>query len=198
ISLAQVDHNEIGSCGIDMVLDKVSSNLNGDYENIVIANNAISYQRETNRRKSRQGYEMSATTSAIGLAPGGVVRNVLVAGNIIRNAPVKGIALGFSNDSICKNLVIKDNLIVDAGLNAGVEQRGHRASIFLVGHLADVAVEGNTIIDTGRPLNGYQSFYVYPTSATRVSIQDNNIGTKQGNLYDNRDRSKASGPGNRF
>jgi hypothetical protein len=183
ISMAQVEHGEIASSGISMTLDTVSGKLNGDYENIIIANNNICFEQERARSKSRKGVPLAASTCyAIGLTPGGDVRNILVTGNILRNAPVKGIALG-QTGSRSTNVRIVGNMIVDAGQNEGVIA-GYRASLFVAGNLEDVTVVGNWIVDAGEILNGYQSFYVHPQSFNRVAIKDNNVSVRQGRLYE--------------
>jgi pectate lyase-like protein len=193
LSLSQAEWNSHTSSGISMIYDSVTGTVNGDYEDINIQGNTITFQDEgPGRSRDYTGAPLDpANTFGIGLSPAGNITNILVTGNIITRAPTRGIRLGNAaarNSS--RNVQITNNMITDAGQNSGVV-KGYRAGISLEGALAAVAVTNNSITDTGDPLRGYQSICAYPTSALGVSLKNNAISATHGSLYYNVDRTKG-------
>lgn len=182
--VANADWNDVTSAGIGFVNDASST---GSVDGVNISNNTIRFEQES-RSTYNNGYT-SGTLDAgnswgISLAPrGGPISNCRCQGNVIINAPIKGIYIGLSSGFTLSGLVIRDNLIVDAGNNTLSPIQGHRAAILAGGNLRDVEIANNTIRDTGASnVNGFQSLWVNPGAAHNVSVHDNNIQTMAGGL----------------
>lgn len=162
--------------GINMVRD---TNLDGDYENITIADNTITFQKDTIQRADI----VDSSMFAIGLAVKAKLNNIVVKGNIIKNAPVRAIKLGFSDVlSTCTNVSISNNNIVNAGIYTFVNQY-YRSAIQIEGVLNFVDVENNKIYDDNDVFGGFMSIDANTGTFKDVSIKNNKIGSKQGGYY---------------
>lgn len=192
VSLSQVDHNEIGSSGINLEYAS-GTTLNGSFENITIANNSISFQPELNRSVDGDGNALAASSTwGIGLSPAGNVKNLQVINNVIRNAPVKGISIGQGTTYTLTNIRIRGNMLVDAGQNAGITA-GLRAAFFIVGNLTNAYIEDNQIWDSGNGSGGTlgnQYRYYFPNTVSYVTWRNNTVQTVSGTLASSVDSTK--------
>jgi hypothetical protein len=193
ISVAQVSHDDIESAGIRLVYS-AGADVRGPLADVTIVGNTIVFEQEPleGRTIDAEGREISPFTSyGIGLAPFGDIQNVLVVNNVVTLAPATGILLGNADtENVSRNVRIADNLIVNAGQNAGMPGRS-RAAIALQSILTDVVVEHNSIIDTGDPVRGVQSIRAMPAVAERTVVRDNHIGTRVGELLYRIDRDQV-------
>jgi hypothetical protein len=125
----------------------------GDIDGLNITNNLITMQKDT----SSYDFKVSA---GILLRTIGNLRNVLIKGNVIKDAPVSGIrvgpddfdtSIGIPQHSV-KRLRIIDNIIVDAGNNSDPNSdNSFRHAIGLLDFASDVEIMHNMIYDTGAP-----------------------------------------------
>jgi Pectate lyase superfamily protein/Right handed beta helix region len=193
ISVAQASHNDDQATGIRMVYDAGPENR-GMFRDISIIGNTVVFETEApeGRVTSIDGERISPLTNyGIGLAPYGDLENILVADNIVTRAPAYGLLLGNEDtENVSSNIRIVDNIIVDAGQNAAMRQ-AHRTAIGLLGRLADVVVEHNSIIDTGDPVLGVHSIRARPALAERTVLRDNHIGSRTGELVYLVDRNQV-------
>jgi hypothetical protein len=151
----------------------------GDFENIQIVNNKISFEKLT-----------AGTIFAVGidLAPAGRVKDLLVKGNAILASPAGGIRLGNAHrGKTLQDVRIEDNTIVDAGWDATAPKESRAALLVHKARLANVLVTHNVIKDTGKPgaPRGYRSVWAHPDPASKnVRFQQNQITPPRALLYD--------------
>lgn len=109
---------------------------------------------------------------------------VTAVGNTIIRAPGTGIRLsGFDANSHLKSARISNNVIVDAGQNAGITNGAFRTAINYQSNMTDVVVENNTITDTGASaLKGVNAMIYYSGlgALTRLTVRNNPVGTASG------------------
>lgn len=143
-NLLQNTWNQNSSTGINL-LNLVSAGIDGSFRDVVISGNSIHFQDEGVGRASLSDSAMCG----ICLDPQGSVTNVLVSDNIITNAPSMGIKVGNLNsaaDEEYRNIVIRDNLLVDYGQNK--LNSFFRMGIRTEGDLIGLVIEDNTFIHT--------------------------------------------------
>lgn len=181
LSIAQADHRDATSSGISLVPSS-GGGLDGSYENIAIVNNTITYQDENRSVDAMDQPVTSSQTYGIGLAPRGNVTQVQVTGNIISRAPAQGISLGRSGASTILGVRISDNLLLDSGQNAGMDEN-FRTALRLAGNLGDVFVEDNVVIDSGlQRLRGRRAIWAQPAISKNVIVRNNSLRARSGNF----------------
>lgn len=112
IDIEQVTWDLNASQGI--FLQWLSSGIGGDFENVVISGNTIRFQ---DSGVGRAGLAESATC-AICVNPLGNVNNVLIKGNQVYRAPLRGMRIGnVANSNIKSNIIVRGNTFVDYGQN---------------------------------------------------------------------------------
>lgn len=131
--------------GVTLQNEALSGQALGDFDGIVISGNTVAMARE-----DRAGYAFSETAGILA-APQGSVRNLIVANNVIRDAPSQGLRVESKTGSVT-GLVVQGNVIVDAGNNAAAGP--YRIGLVLAGRITGGQVRGNVLVDTGVPLNG--------------------------------------------
>jgi len=151
----------------------------GGMDGLTITNNIIIMEKD-DRSSNTDAYKV---TSGILLRPIGNLKNVLVKGNIIKDAPVSGIRIGPDDYDLSlptpyqirphtvQRIRILDNIIVDAGNNERADSV-FRHAIGLDDWASDVEVMGNMIYDTAtrpnspNPLWGLNALYLQPRPAS--------------------------------
>jgi len=145
----------------------------GNVDGLIISNNVITMQKE-NRDYL---YENNRFTGGILLHQIGNLANVLIKGNIVKDAPVSGIRLGSAAvHSTVQTVRIVDNIIVDAGNNnvpPNSDPNGvYRHSIGLFDVASNVDIAGNLIYDTAtrgvssNQLWGLNALYLQPAASS--------------------------------
>ncbi|PYI55430.1 glycosyl hydrolase family 28-related protein [Paenibacillus flagellatus] len=152
----------------------------GPYENITITGNTIVFEEEFVRRST-----LNEAAYGISLYKDSDYTNVLIANNVIKNAPVTGIRVGSSNKvGVSTNIKITGNMIVNAG-HYPASSELYRAAILLRSTVKGADVSGNFITDTYDQAKGLFSIRVndFDGTFTNVSVTNNLIQSKQGGLW---------------
>jgi hypothetical protein len=154
ISLDQLDRAAGTSQGIAMAF---GAGTTGNHSNLVISHNTIISQLETTARvvASPNSYW------AIGTLCLGNVANVNVVGNLIVNAPIRGIELGENSATYTLSQAwVTNNQLVNSGTNP--QYAGSYAqAIAMTGNLQNVFVMNNAVTFTATPPTYWaQSFQV--------------------------------------
>jgi hypothetical protein len=136
--------------GIALQNEGVSGQVQGDHDGVVITGNTITMDRE-----DRGGYAF-ADSAGILATPQGNVRNLVVANNVIRDAPSQGLRVESKVGSV-SGFVARDNVIVDAGNNPSAGP--YRVGMLFAGAFKGSQVRGNVLVDTGPALNGATGLY---------------------------------------
>lgn len=138
--------------------------VTGAYENIVIANNVLTFERTNNAT-------IGASSGGIAIETYGTMSRIKVHDNIVKNAPWSGIVLRNLSATAAYEISIKDNFLIDCGNNTASAQR---YSVLLTGVVTDSEVVGNQVIDTGSTLYGSVSFSFSNLSAGSVVTERDN------------------------
>lgn len=154
----------------------------GSCENLTITGNTIIFEEELRPRAG-------LTNSAFGIT---LYRetdfaNVLISGNIIKNAPTAGIRIGSgTKNGVCANVQVMGNMIINAGHYPG-SLESYRAGIHLRGTINGALVSGNFITDTYDTPQGVQSIRVNDSDGdfSNISVGTNFVSTRQGGLWMN-------------
>jgi len=148
VHLDQITHDETYTTGI-WLYDAAAVGL-GDFRDIIISDNVIIFEDEGVGRAS-----MTVPNSGygIGLAPRGDITNIIVKGNIIKNSPSQGIRIGQNlSGNISKDVLITDNLIINAGSNLHANSNNFRIFICVYGAagvtMDNVVIRDNIMRDT--------------------------------------------------
>jgi hypothetical protein len=152
----------------------------GDLDGLTISNNIIIMQQDSRQYPSSGGYVL---TGGILLRQIGNLSNVLVTGNIIKDAPISGIRIGpddylpYLPRHTVQHLRIVDNIIVDAGNNPSGPKDYLRHAIGVIDFANDVEVMDNMIYDTGPSApHGKYALYLQPYStSTNVRTARNSV-----------------------
>jgi parallel beta-helix repeat protein len=145
VNLAQKDHAQNTCMGIGVVWD---NSVQGSVEGLTITGNTIVFQDEGGGRAVGTEY----LNNGIRLAPvGGTSSGVTCDDNTILRSPGPAIRpSGTSAGTLLTRFNISNNVIVDAGQNAGITNSAYRTGIFMDGANMGVGViEGNKFFDTG-------------------------------------------------
>lgn len=167
IAVAQVDH-ALGTWSTGITLNHLSL-LAGDNRDIIITSNQIRFQDDPTGMK----LDDDSRFAAIGIGPQGSVSNVLVANNVVINAPGRGIIVGNTAlaTSVYRNIDVLNNTFINPGCNPTLSASARTA---IVGRatIIDSHFEGNTITDTAGGLNRACAF---SGVFTRVSVKSNRV-----------------------
>jgi hypothetical protein len=147
--------------------------INGGFSNLQISGNIVSFERESSARAIDNWVNYG-----IGLQALGNVSNVMVTGNQIVNAPVRGITVGVPDASYSTSRVsIRDNQIIDAGSNLSRGTSDYSAAIALQGNLASVDVLHNRLDFLSSPMIGHYSYWSAESGFTfrDVVVADNRV-----------------------
>jgi hypothetical protein len=136
LSVAQKTYGSMSHSGIAFVRDSAKGTLDGAFDGVVISGNAIAFDRAT--PAASYAY---ADSGGILVYPQGSVRNVILLGNVIRNAPTQAIRLQSGHGDV-SGAVVAANLITDAGLDP---RSSVRVGIGLFGRVRDTRVDGNSV-----------------------------------------------------
>jgi hypothetical protein len=191
ITMVRHDHYPPGWLGI-YLHSSAGDESEGDYENIEILNNTISFE---------QVHAGTVYSCGIELASPNRVRGVVVKDNTILASPATGIRVGYGEkrSSNCQNIRVEHNTIVDAGWDkkATSEKRFRTAILLDTVHLTDVHVDNNIIKDMGtsKSPRGYHAVWAHPGAGSKsVTFRDNRI-TPPGALRHDLDRAIVSDAG---
>jgi hypothetical protein len=148
----------------------------GDFENIAITGNTVSFEGLT-----------PGTIIAVGIdvAPAACAKNILVQGNQIRSSPATGIRLGNPKTrNRLENVRVENNTIVDAGWDRTADGQSRAAILLDRATLIDVRVVQNIIKDTGPAgsLRGYRAVWAHPGPASKRVILKQTEVQSQGTL----------------
>ncbi|MEF3303644.1 glycosyl hydrolase family 28-related protein [Paenibacillus sp. GYB003] len=171
------------------------SNVKTQFENITVANNTIVFQEEFDFRT-----ELQSNAYGIGFTHDSDLSNVVITGNVIKNAPITGIFIGsFRNIGVVSNVQITDNVIVNAG-HYPTPAESYRAGILVRSTVNGAQIAGNLISDTYDACRGLYSIRASDTDGTftDVTVDDNVIRTKQGGLWLFLGQSVATDPLRKF
>lgn len=176
IGIANGARNAYNAAGIDFIRNDVNGKLDGAFENVSVTGNVLWFDPSSGA--GRHDYN---TTAAIGIAPTGNVRNVVVANNVVMNAPVQGVIFAPGPKGEGASVRIVNNVLTNVGSD-GRAPRELRATVTLGGRLRDVEVRGNTISDDAPTCSGYQWLRVKEGRMERVRVDDNAISVRSGGL----------------
>lgn len=163
-----------------------TSQQTGGLENIVIANNTILHEQEAGNSRDYGGWE--GNTGGILLLTPGNITNVVMRGNVIKDAPISGIRVHIQQPAdqptvSARRVRISDNIIVDAGRNQAHTQPAPtdlytalRSAIQLVDTAQDVDIVGNMIYDTTSSDTSTNGLYALNLGQSASSI---NVRTSQ-------------------
>jgi hypothetical protein len=204
VSLAQIDFsNALPPAFPACAGVAINQNINaqsGPFEGLLIARNHISFQPQDPTPYTSYaiyGIGCSPPPTPSGTTPpllGAMLTNCAVSGNVIKDAPCRGIDIGHSGTTV-SNARFSGNRIINAGGAADASQSAARAAITSVGvsgapvTLLDVVIDDNCIIDEGSalelPVGQYSYLINYQGSTSRISLDCNRVTTTFGALsYD--------------
>jgi hypothetical protein len=159
ISLAQATRNTPTSWGI---ATSYNIGINGRFSNLQISGNIVTFEPESSSRTMT-----GSVNYGIGLQALGNISNVLVVGNQIVRAPVRGIAVGVLDAKYTTARVsVRDNRVVDAGSNRSSEAAAYSAAISLQGNLTSIDVLRNRLDFLSKPFSGHFSSWSFETGYT--------------------------------
>jgi len=168
ISITQVTRRTVTSYGI---ATSYVNGVNGEFSNLQISGNVLTFEKETASREIA-----GSVNYGIGLQALGNISNVLVLGNQIVRAPVRGITVGASNVSYTTARVsVRDNQIIDAGSNFSQSSSDYSAGIAVQGNLSSIEVLRNRLDFLSDPFIGHFSFWSAEVGFTfrNVVVADN-------------------------
>jgi polygalacturonase len=168
IRVAQVTQKVASAWGIATAYNDA---VNGDFANLQISNNVVTFEAESASRAIS-----NHVNYGIGLQTVGNISNVLVAGNEIVRAPVRGITIGVYNPKYTTSRVtVRDNRIVDAGSNFSAGTSDYSAAIAVQGNLSSVDVIRNRLDFLSKPFIGHYSYWAGEKGFTfsHVIVADN-------------------------
>lgn len=116
----------------------------GLLENVTISRNQVSFDTDQTDYGAFNGQQ-----AGLWLYSQGPANNVIVEGNLIKNSPKLGVYAMFSPGAT--NLILRDNVIVDAGRNTTA---GFRAGLFL-GNKVHGQIKNNTFHDSTGAIGEY-------------------------------------------
>lgn len=153
----------------------------GDFKNIILTGNTVSFEMETEGRVLATG-ETKYKCVGIGISPFGNVDNVIISNSIVENAPVVGLSVGENAFAkIFNNIKIHDNEIINSGNNPLVAPINFRTSIYATGILKNVTIENNSIIDDTDDMVGYNAYSLDPKGGSEnLIIRKNETYAKNG------------------
>lgn len=154
IYLNNKDRASIASAGVALYWCSYCTPV-GNFSKINIISNYIEFQPEINANVAASSHW------GIGIMPAGSVDQVLISGNTVVNAPIRGIAIGnaFTNNLV-SNIMVQYNSIVSAGNNTA--NWWYESAIALQGNLQSVRVIGNVIQNSALPFVGHYAFWSDP------------------------------------
>jgi hypothetical protein len=170
VTIASRQHALSAHRGISLTWDSVSGTLNGDYADILIEDNVISFQPERERRYD--GYE---TSGGIVLQAEGSLDTATVRGNVVRGAPTQGMRIhSRGSRSRSSHVRIEENVIT--GFVATEVAGSHRVGIVAAGVLDDVTITNNVISSGGPASNRPRPIVITPSAGSRkVDVVRNTV-----------------------
>jgi hypothetical protein len=164
VRMARHEHYKDVWLGVYLYYLAQDSLTEGDFENIAITGNTVSFEALT-----------PGTITAVGidLAPAARAQNVVVQRNQILASPATGIRLGNAKTrNRLENLRVENNTIVDAGWDKTAETQSRAAILLDRATLIGVRVVQNIVTDTGPAgsLRGYRSVWAHPGPASKGVI----------------------------
>lgn len=178
ISLSNADYEKNYCFGIAVLNDDEA--WNGSCTDMTISDNTIKMQKQSVKRLSID----EIRCYGIGLSSYGELSRIKAVNNIITNAPLAGIKAGFdegSND--CRDIELKNNMIVNAGNYPYARGPHRRAAVYLIGALDNVTVEANTIYDDNEVFSGFESIVACGNEFKKVTVKNNSLSSKSGGYY---------------
>jgi pectate lyase-like protein len=175
VSVAQVTRRTPSAYGI---ATSYNNGVNGEFSNLQIAGNVVTFEQESASREIA-----GAVNYGIGLQALGDIANVLVMGNQIVRAPVRGITVGVSDARYTTSRVlVRDNQIVDAGSNFSPGAFDYSAAIAVQGDLSSIEVTRNRLDFLSNPFIGHFSYWSSEAGFTfrNVLVADNFATAAQG------------------
>ena len=165
-----------------------TSQNTGILQNVVIANNTILHEPEVLDSRDYTGQWEGNTAGILVMLPGNI-SNVVIRGNVIKDAPISGIRIAAqppadSTSAVTSRVRVLDNIIVDAGRNHYHNLDSdplaiYRGAIELFGVAWDVDIMGNMISDTKPGTSTYGKYSIYlqqaPLSAN-IRASQNTVG----------------------
>ncbi|PYI55432.1 glycosyl hydrolase family 28-related protein [Paenibacillus flagellatus] len=180
ISIANADKKRTMMVGIGAYPGFLPPTYTGTFENVTITGNTIQFQEEFVRRDLLEGF-----CYGIGFVRETDVRNVVIANNIIKNAPVPAIHIGNTKKvGTMAHLHITDNVIVNAA-HYPFANEAYKAAILLRSNVVGARIAGNMIVDTYDTARGLYSIRLNAADGTfrDVTVTGNHISSKQGGLW---------------
>jgi hypothetical protein len=179
ITMAEHEHYKDVWLGIYLYYLDEDPLTRGDFENIAITGNTISFE----------GLAPSAVTAVgIDLAPAARAKNIIVQGNQILSSPATGIRVGNpKTGNTLEQVRIENNTIVDAGWDKKAELQSRSAILLDRATLIKVRVVKNVIKDTGQAGSprGYRSVWAHPGPASKgVTLEQTEVSPRTALLYD--------------
>lgn len=161
----------------------------GGYDNLTISGNTIQFQEEFVRRNPNASppepdiFEDRAF--GIGFVRPVDASNLVITGNVIKNAPFTGIRIG-NADKLGKvnGVQISDNMIVNCGHYPATNEK-YRAAILLQSTVNGAYITDNYIRDTYDSARGLYSIRINDADGTfsNINVRNNYITSKQGGLW---------------
>ncbi|MFC3772639.1 glycosyl hydrolase family 28-related protein [Paenibacillus sp. GCM10012303] len=181
VSLANARQQRSMMVGIGAFPGVLPPDHTGTFENITITGNTIICEEEFVKRDN----VLEGFCYGIGFVRETDVKHIVIAGNIIKNAPIAAIHIGNTPKvGTMSNIQITDNMIVNAGhYPAGNE--AYKAAILLRSTVAGAKISGNTIRETYTTSRGLYSIRLNAADGTftDVEVTDNVITSVQGGLW---------------
>lgn len=173
ISLDNVDKGSPIGTGINLYW---SGGVNGDFSNIDIEDNQVTFQPSNSPRLAESAFY------GIGLHPNGNVNGATVKGNTITNAPLIGIQIGNPEQrNTVSNVVVQNNTLIDAGND--FSQRSVDAAISLGANLVNVNVSRNIIKGASNMFTGNYGVFALPSGIySGVHVYANSLSSGYVNL----------------
>jgi hypothetical protein len=168
VSIDQVTRRVPTSYGI---ATSFNNGVNGDFSNLQISGNVLTFEKESAPRALS-----SAANYGIGLQALGNISNVVILGNQVVGAPVRGITVGVSDAGYTTARVsVRDNQIIDAGSNFSPGTSDYSAGIAVQGNLSSIEVLRNRLDFLSDPFVGHYSYWSAEAGFTfrNVVVADN-------------------------
>jgi hypothetical protein len=171
IAVGQVTRRTASAYGI---ATSFNDGVNGEFSNLQIAGNVVTFEQESASREIA-----GAVNYGIGLQALGNVADVMVVGNQIVRAPVRGITIGVSDRRYTTSRVlVRDNQIIDAGSNFSPGASDYSAAVAVQGNLSSVDVVGNRLHFLSNPFIGHFSYWSSEIGFTFTDVVvANNVST---------------------
>src|SRR5262245_15333981 len=152
VSVNQVARNAPTAWGIATFY---LNGVNGSFANLQISGNVVTFERESAPRTIENWVNYG-----IGLQTLGHVSDVLITGNQIVDAPVRGITVGVADARyVTSRISVRNNQIVDAGSKLSPVTSNYSAAIALQGNLTSIDVLYNRLDFLSNPMIGHFSFW---------------------------------------